>query len=80
MALSDRDPRNVKKGPPCSACLMESRMSADDLATLNEWWDDPGITTNAILLMLDAEDYGPPSEFVLARHRARKCWGRRVAG
>ncbi len=80
MALSDRDPRNPKKGPPCSACLMEERMAPEDRATLEGWWDDPRMTTGAILAALDEEGCEPPSEFVLGRHRARRCWGRRVAG
>ena len=79
MALSDRDPRNVKKGPPCAACLLEGRMTQEDRDTLAAWMDDPAITTSTILSALTDEGYAPPSEPSLARHRARRCWGRRGA-
>lgn len=77
MALADVDIVNAKKGPPCAACLMVDRMTPEDRATLDEWMADPGITSRAILVALLDEGYDVPGEHTFARHRARKCWGRR---
>jgi hypothetical protein len=77
MALADVELSNAKKGPPCAACLMEESLSPEDRDTLQRWMDDPAVTAGAILARLADEGYSPPSDYTFARHRARKCWGRR---
>lgn len=79
MALSDRVPPPLMKGPRCGVCSLHESLVSEDQATFVEWLDRSRYTAKQILTMLAEEGYVVEgiAESTLAGHRRRECYGRR---
>lgn len=79
MALADRTPPPVRKGPRCASCDLHDSLTPEDRDTLTMWLDRSRLTAKQILAMLADEGYeiGLVTEANLGNHRRRGCYGRR---
>lgn len=81
MALADRTPPPVRKGPRCVTCVMRDTLTPEDRETFDHLLDGTSLTANQILAMLAAEGYGTDGVTCdnVERHRKRGCMERRGA-
>jgi hypothetical protein len=74
MALAERKPSVVRKGPPCTMGLLLATIKPDDRSTLLEWLNDPRTYPGSwIADQLTAEYQQRVGPETVNRHRKGRC-------